>query len=112
MRELCVFVDVERPEFCYRLVLYVNNQVVRLVGGMPYLDFFADEFGRTFIECAADGNSRVVFDMPVQGYLEGGVEFFSSESFCRGVFDVLHKPVYRTCVDTVMHVSVVFVLKP
>jgi hypothetical protein len=48
---------VELDEFGYGLVLHVDKQILRLVGGMPYLYLLADELSRALIEHAADGDS-------------------------------------------------------
>jgi len=105
--------EVEFSDFVDGFVLYVDQQVIGLVGGMSYLDLFADKLRRAFIEHPADGDRGVVLDVTVEGYLEGGVEFLFGKSFDRGgVFDIIHEPVYRSCVDAVMHVPMVFVLEP
>jgi len=65
-------VEFSEPE--YGLVLHVDGQIIRLVGGMPYLDLFAYKLCGAFVEYAFDGDRRVVLDMSVKGYLEGGIK--------------------------------------
>lgn len=89
MRGLCIFKEVESSDFCYGLVLNIDEQVLGFVRGMAYLNLFADELCRAFIQQAADGDGRVIFDMAVESYLKGGVQFFLGKPFDRDGLEVL-----------------------
>jgi len=72
---------IEPSDFGCGLVLNIDEQVLGLVGGMAYLNLFADELGRAFIEQTADGDGRVIFDMAVEGYFKGSVQFLFGKPF-------------------------------
>lgn len=81
--------EIEFIDSANGVVLCIDGQVIGLVRRMPYLDLPAYELGRTFVEHAAYGDGGVVFDMPVEGYLEGGVKLLFGRSFDGGDFDIL-----------------------